>query len=51
MTKKLSFNLKKKNIMIGVIISLFIVVVSLLYFDWSKQIVQLTPNDIEIFIY
>lgn len=48
MTKKLSFNLKKKNIMIGVIISLFIVVVSLLYFDWSKQIVQLTPNDIEI---
>jgi hypothetical protein len=31
-----------------VIISLFIVVVSLLYFDWSKQMVQLTPNDIEI---
>ncbi len=48
MTKKLSFNLKKKNIMIGVIISLFIVVASLLYFDWSKQMVQLTSNDIEI---
>lgn len=48
MTKKLSFNLKKKNLMIGMIISLLIVVASLLYFEWSKQMIQLTPNDIEI---
>lgn len=48
MTARLNFNLKKKNIMLGIIVILLVIIASIGYFYWSQQMIQLTPEDIEI---
>jgi len=48
MTKKLNLTIKRKPIFIGIIILLFITIISIGYFLWSEHPIQLKPSDIEI---
>lgn len=48
MTAKLNVNIKQKSILSVLMIVLSLIVLSSIYFFWTQQPVQLTPDDLEV---